>query len=203
MSQSKSFGLSAKLTGAICVITLICILLVAFTVVTLKNQKNDSTIINIAGRQRMLSQKMSKEAMTIKAGLSVEKCRNNLKETHDLFDSSLKGLISGNSSMHLPPTSDPKILTQMRKVESLWKEFSNQVQIILNSGSNNDQIDQAVYKILGGNVPLLKEMNKAVGMYAAQSQKKIVRLTSSLYIGGVIVLIATFFIWLLINRKIV
>ena len=203
MSQPKSIGLSAKLTGAICVITLISILLVLFTVITLKNQKHDSTVINIAGRQRMLSQKMSKEAMTIKAGLSIEKGRTSLKETHDLFNSSLKGLINGNSNMHLPPTSHPEILTQMHKVESLWKDFSTQVQIILNPESNTEQIDQATYKIMGGNVPLLKEMNKAVGMYAAQSQKKITRLTTSLYIGGIIVLIATFFIWLLINRKII
>ena len=203
MSQSKSFGLSAKLTGAICIITLISTLLVLFTVVTLKNQKNDSTVINIAGRQRMLSQKMSKEAMTIKADLSVAKCRASLKETHDLFDTSLKGLINGNNNMHLPPTQNPEILSQMHKVESLWKNFSSQVQILTDPNSNIDQVDQAIYKILGGNVPLLKEMNKAVGMYAAQSQKKVVRLTRSLYTGGAIVIVITFLVWVLINRKIV
>ncbi|MCF6266769.1 MAG: methyl-accepting chemotaxis protein [Desulfuromusa sp.] len=203
MAQSKSIGLSAKLTGAICVITLITILLVLFSVITLKNQKDDSTVINIAGRQRMLSQKMSKEAMTIKAGLSVENSRTSLKETHDLFDNSLNGLINGNSSMHLPPTSDPEILAQMRKVESLWKNFSAQVKILLNSSNNNEAINQASKKILASNIPLLQEMNKAVGMYAAQSQKKVARLTTSLYIGGVIVLIVTLLVWLLINRKII
>ena len=203
MSQPKSIGLSAKLTGAICVITLVSILLILFSVITLKNQKNDSTVINIAGRQRMLSQKMSKEAMTIKAGLAVGKSRTSLKETHDLFDSSLNGLINGNSSMHLPPTSNAKILTQLRKVESLWNNFSTQVQIILTSGKNSEAITQAAEKVLTDNVPLLQEMNKAVGMYAAQSQKKVVRLTTFLYIGGIVVLIVTFLIWLLINRKIV
>jgi len=203
MSQSKSIGLSAKLTSAICVITLISILLVLFTVITLKNQKNDSTVINIAGRQRMLSQKMSKEVMTIEAGLAIAKSRASLKETHDLFNSSLKGLLNGSSSMHLPPTSDPKILAQMHKVESLWKAFSLQVQVVINSSSNKESIDQAAAKILVDNIPLLKEMNKAVGMYAAQSQKKITRLTTSLYIGAVIVIIITFLIWFLINRKIV
>ncbi|MDX2494938.1 MAG: methyl-accepting chemotaxis protein [Desulfuromusa sp.] len=203
MSQPKSIGLSAKLTGAICIITLITILLVLFSVITLKNQKNDSTVINIAGRQRMLSQKMSKEAMTIKAGLSVEKSRASLKETHDLFGNSLNGLINGNSGMHLPPTSDPEILAQIRKVESLWNNFSAQVKILLNSSNSNETIDQATEKILAGNIPLLQEMNKTVGMYAAQSQKKVARLTTSLYIGGIIVLIVTFLVWLLINRKIV
>jgi len=203
MSQPKTIGLSAKLTGAICVITLVSILLVLFSVITLKNQKNDSTVINIAGRQRMLSQKMSKEAMTIKAGLAVEKSRTSLKETHELFSNSLNGLINGNSGMHLPPTSDPEILAQLRKVESLWSDFSAQVQIILNSGKNSGAITRAAEKIMGSNVPLLQEMNKAVGMYASQSQEKVVRLTTALYIGGIIVLIVTFLIWLLINRKIV
>ncbi|MCD6582045.1 MAG: type IV pili methyl-accepting chemotaxis transducer N-terminal domain-containing protein [Desulfuromusa sp.] len=203
MSQPKSIGLSAKLTGAICVITLICILLVAFTVITLKNQKNDSTVINIAGRQRMLSQKMSKEAMTIKAGLSVEKSRTSLKETHDLFASSLNGLINGNNSMHLPPTIDPDILAQMRKVETLWKDFSTQVQVLLNAKGKSEKTILASEKIKNNNVTLLQEMNKAVGMYAAQSQKKVARLSTALYIGGVIVLVVTFLVWLLINRKIV
>ena len=203
MSQLKSIGLSAKLTGAICVITLISILLVSFTVITLKNQKDDSTVINVAGRQRMLSQKMSKEAMTIKAGLSVENFRTSLKKTHDLFDSSLKGLINGNNSMHLPPTRDTEILAQMHKVESLWKAFSTQIQIILNPSNNNEKINQATNTILSSNILLLGEMNKAVGMYAAQSQKKILTLTTSLYIGGIIVIIITFLVWLLINRKIV
>ncbi len=203
MSQPKSFGLSAKLTSAICLITLISILLVFFTVNTLKNQKDDSTVINIAGRQRMLSQKMSKEALCIQSGLEIEECRSSLKETYALFDSSLKGLINGNSSMQLPPTNNPAILGQMRKVESLWNNFSTQIQTMLNPSSKGEVVTQAIQNILKSNIPLLTEMNKAVGMYATQSQKKITKLTTALYIGGIIVLIATFLIWLLINRKIV
>jgi len=203
MSQPKAIGLSAKLTGAICVITLITILLIIFSVITLNNQKNDSTVINIAGRQRMLSQKMSKEAVAIQAGLAVKKNRAELQKTHDLFGSSLAGLINGNSNMHIPPTTDPKILSQMNKVEALWKNFSTQIKIILNPASDHDTTTKAAEKIIATNVPLLKTMNKAVGMYAAQSQQKVVRLTLFLYAGGAIVLIVTFLIWLLINRKIV
>ncbi len=203
MSQPKVIGLSAKLTGAICVITLITILLILFSVITLNNQKNDSTVINIAGRQRMLSQKMSKEAVAIQAGLSIEENRAALQKTHDLFSSSLAGLVNGNSNMHLPPTSDPKILSQMHKVEALWKDFSTQIQTVLNPASDQAAITKAAERIIATNIPLLKEMNSAVGMYAAQSQQKVVRLTIFLYVGGFIVLVVTFLIWLLINRKIV
>ena len=203
MAQTKSIGLSAKLTGAICIITLISLLLIIFSVVTLKNQEDDSTVINIAGRQRMFSQKMSKEAMTIKAGLSVKKCRSNLASTHDLFDTSLNALISGNSTMGIPPTKDPAILSQLRTVEELWNKFSTQIKTVINPNSSQTDLEAAIEKIITGNIPLLKEMNKAVGLYAAQSQSKVAQLTVSLYIGGIIILITTFLIWLLINRKVV
>lgn len=35
--------------------------LVSYTVIALKQQKNDTLVINIAGRERMLSQKITKE----------------------------------------------------------------------------------------------------------------------------------------------
>lgn len=203
MSQKKSLSLGLKMTGSIGVITLVTILLIISSVITLKGQKDDSTVINIAGRQRMLSQKMSKEAMAIQAGLAVEKNRAELKKTHKLFESSLQNLINGNSKMNLPATRDKAILKQMNQVERLWGEFSNQIRTILNSSSTDDQIGHASKLVLEKNIPLLTEMNKAVGMYASQSQAKVKTLTNLLYSGGVLVLIVTILIWLFTNRAIV
>ena len=203
MAQTKSIGIGAKLTSAIGVITLITILLVIFTTVTLSNQRDDSTVVNIAGRQRMLSQKMSKDAMAIKAGVAVTASRKSLQESHDLFQTSLSGLINGNANLHLPATSDPEILNQMRKVESLWRGFSANIKAMINAASSEETINNATAAIQGNNIPLLQAMNKAVGMYADNSSKKVVRLTTSLYVGMAIVIIMTFLIWLAINRKIV
>ncbi len=61
MPQIKTIGIGAKLTGAMGAITLITILLIVFTTTTLSNQKDDSTVVNIAGRQRILTQKLTKE----------------------------------------------------------------------------------------------------------------------------------------------
>ena len=203
MTQSSSLGIGAKLTGAISAITMITILLIVFTTSTLSNQKDDSTVINIAGRQRMLSQQMSKDAMAIKAGVAVSTSRSSLKKSHDLFQASLQGLINGNQQMNLPPTTNTAILQQMRQVESMWVAFSNKVQILTNTGSSEAQIDAATLEIQKTNIPLLKAMNQAVGMYAEDSHKKVTRLTASLYIGGLIVIAITIIIWLAITLKIV
>ena len=71
MKAKPKAGLGAKLTALIAVITLVTICLVGISLSILSAQKDDATVINIAGRQRMLSQKMSKEAMAIQAGVSV------------------------------------------------------------------------------------------------------------------------------------
>ncbi len=52
------------------------------------------TVINLAGKQRMLTQKMSKEALFIAKGIDVEKNKESLKKTAELFDKTLKGLIA-------------------------------------------------------------------------------------------------------------
>ncbi len=128
MPSPKSFSLGLKMTASIGVITVVAILLIFSSVITLKGQKDDSTVINIAGRQRMLSQKISKEAMAIHAGLAVEENRAALKETHELFESSLQDLIQGNAKLNLPATKNPSILTQMNRVKGMWQGFfcSNQ-----------------------------------------------------------------------------
>lgn len=203
MPSPKSFSLGLKMTASIGVITVVAILLIFSSVITLKGQKDDSTVINIAGRQRMLSQKISKEAMAIHAGLAVEENRAALKETHELFESSLQDLIQGNAKLNLPATKNPSILTQMNRVKGMWQGFSAQIKVVLNPTSTDEQISAAAEKVLSTNLPLLKEMNKAVGMYASQSQAKVRTLNNLLYCGGLIVLIVTFLIWLFINRSIV
>ena len=203
MAQTKSVGIGAKLTGAIAAITLVTILLIIFTTSTLSNQKNDSTVINIAGRQRMLSQKMSKDAMTIKAGIAITESRSSLKAAHDLFQNSLQGLINGNQTLGLPATNDAPTLAQMRKVETLWNAFSSEIQTVINPSSSADAINKAAATIQKTNINLLTTMNKAVGMYAATSYKKVTTLTTYLYIGGAIAIILTILIWVAINRRIV
>lgn len=203
MNSQINFGLSAKLTGAIAVITLVTIILVISSVTVLNKQKDDSTVVNIAGRQRMLTQKMSKEALTIKGGLATAATQASLKKTHDLFDSSLKALINGDRGLHLPPTKDARILSQMRQVENLWKQFSPHIKTFISSRNGAAIQNSAADYILNNNATLLKEMNKAVGMYEQSSRDKVGNLKALLYAGGLLALIVTVLCWLMINRKIV
>ncbi len=71
----------------------------------------------------MLTQKMSKEALFIAKGINVEKNKENLKKTSELFDKTLKGLIDGDKDLNLLKTENKEILAQLNKVKELWSSF--------------------------------------------------------------------------------
>jgi nitrate/nitrite-specific signal transduction histidine kinase len=122
-------------------------------------------VINLAGKQRMLTQKMSKEALLVAKGIDAKGNTENLKKTAALFDKTLKGLIGGDADLGLDKTEDKGIVEQLNKVVSLWTPFNENIQKIVSGKVDKD----ALKAIAEQNVPLLKAMNAAVQMYAKAS----------------------------------
>ncbi len=121
-----------------------------------------SKVINLSGKQRMLTQKMSKEAMLVALDVDKDASLASLKATRDLFNKTLKGLRNGDDSLGLPPTKKPKILGSLDKVDGLWSGFDPAISGIISSGAVDDS---QIATIASGNVPLLKAMNKSVKLY--------------------------------------
>ena len=124
----------------------------------MSTQNDDGRIINLAGKQRMLTQKMSKEAFAISQGVG---SKGSLEKTINLFDKTLKGLISGDADLGLPPTQDTETLGQLTHVQKQWKELNANLDVII---ANSDESTAALSYINDNNLKLLKEMNGAVGM---------------------------------------
>jgi nitrate/nitrite-specific signal transduction histidine kinase len=124
-------------------------------------KQQSGNVINLAGKQRMLTQKMSKEALFVAKGIDTEANKANLAKTVALFDKTLKGLIGGDESLGLPKTTNPEIVEQLNVVVKLWGPFKASIE-------KGDL--EAISK---QNIPLLKNMNKAVQMYAKASGSKL------------------------------
>ena len=85
----------------------------------------DSKTVNLAGKQRMLTQKIVKETLGL-VQRSVD--TDTLKGTAaSLFNKTLKGLISGDSDLGLSATTDRAILAQLTSVQRLWNIFSENI----------------------------------------------------------------------------
>jgi len=128
-------------------------------------KKQMGTVINLSGKQRMLTQKMSKEILLIAKGIELDKNKAALKKTAALFGKTLKGLLTGDASLGLPKTAAPKIIDQLKLVEGLWGNFAALVEKVL-AGNTQADVLNAVNK---QNIPLLKNMNAAVQMFAKSS----------------------------------
>jgi hypothetical protein len=124
--------------------------------------------INLSGKQRMLSQKMTKESFLIRSGIDKEANINKLTKSSQLFDKTLKGLIAGDKSLNLVAINNPEIQGQLKKVETLWTPFYKEIKAVILGDAKQSSYDM----LEQNNIALLKEMNRAVGMYASSNKGK-------------------------------
>ncbi len=122
--------------------------------------------INLSGKQRMLTQKMTKESFLIHDNINKQENIAKLKESSQLFDKTLKGLIQGDDDLKLVKVDDPKIQAQLKKVQALWEPFYKEINNVINQKATPKS-----YQLLEEqNLPLLQEMNQAVALYTQQSK---------------------------------
>ena len=120
--------------------------------------------LNVAGRQRMLSQKAAKEFCMLLAVQDITMHRTALTKTIALFDSSLRALQEGNEALGLPPAPNDEIAAQLDRVDALWIPLRSVFEGMI-AGDRPSAAD--IERVARDNIPLLKEMNEAVSMYAA------------------------------------
>jgi len=95
---------------------------------SVRTQEKDALIINLAGRQRMLTQKMTWLALT-------QLDKPELSASIELFDQTLQALRFGGTTMdsagnlvHLPPPPDPALHAQLDEVSQTWEHFQDHLQ---------------------------------------------------------------------------
>ncbi|CAK0777450.1 methyl-accepting chemotaxis protein [Gammaproteobacteria bacterium] len=133
--------------------------------------KSYGRVINLAGRQRMLTQKLTKEALFTAQGQ--QQTRAEALLTQRTFEDTLKGLISGDVAIGLPPAKTSAIDTQLRKVQDIWNRFYPRLDGLLDGRSvtphDLEEIHTASWKILA-------EMNAAVQLMEDDAAQGVIRL---------------------------
>lgn len=110
--------------------------------------------INVAGAQRMLSQKMTKEALLITQNAGD---RSTLDATIRQFEQAHRDMIQGNRERNITAFNDAEIQQQMQQVDQLWQRMKTQLNSTLSQPDQN-----SIRQLQQQSVTLLQEMNKAV-----------------------------------------
>lgn len=147
-------GLTLKIT----ILLLGVLAVTAINLIVISNylagQKNDAFIVNVAGRQRMLSQKMSKLALSVAKG-NVED-RVQLKDTVELYHTSLDMLHFGGNIMgqQIPP-APLEMASLFQKNKEIWGAFKEKISLMVHGQLGNAVYEQSLSYIREKNELLL------------------------------------------------
>lgn len=127
-------------------------------------------LIDISGRQRMLTQKMSKESCMIAGGTSAESLKDDLTVTTQIFENSLDALRNGMEAVGIAPPPNAEIAAGLDGVAQDWERVKPHLTEVLIGGDLNE--DERMQKFQGLNQTMVN-MNIVVGMYANAAHRMV------------------------------
>lgn len=128
-----------------------------YVVQALTKGKASNEIIDIAGKQRMLSQRIAKYYIAYQAGIKDDNTINQTKETVKEFDTILKKLIAN-------PTNTIEIKKELAKVNKMWNIVYKFYLNIEKGG-----LPKIVFSTTDD---ITKKMNRIVGLYVKALETK-------------------------------
>jgi methyl-accepting chemotaxis protein len=129
-------------------------------------QHSDSAQINLAGAERMLSQKMTKEALLLPRHGDPAALRKSIAR----FEKVLRGLESGDAELELPGTADPEIVNGLALVHETWAPIRAALGSLI---AGDGPAEQNLLPVVSGNMTLLTRMDDVVKLFEKRARDKV------------------------------
>jgi hypothetical protein len=176
---------------------LISIMMMAIMITIYFNDKNvkDSLLINIAGEQRMLTQKITKDVFYLHQSQSGD--YSNLEKSIDKFVENSKYIKDSNEIKNILASPDAKISSQISKVDKLWAIFHTDVKncaLAMNSPNQEKKIKRALETIYEESDILLREVNELVTMLTLYNENKNENIKNIQHLFAFLLFALTFYI---------
>ncbi len=172
MKKPNKIRTKIKLLGALLIVLMFSV--ISTTIYLNQQNTKDALVVNIVGKQRMLTQKIAKNVFYIHYTNS--KDFYELNSAVDEFINGLNILRHGSQDKQIPSVPTHKISQQLLEVSKHWEKFYENIQnfkIFTNSGINRkSELENIVTNIYKENTILLDEVDKLVTMYTDYSEEK-------------------------------
>lgn len=127
----------------------------------------DAITIDLAGRQRMLAQRMSKNICMLQSGIDTERALKHLSGAKAIYDTTLRALRFGAPQVGLEATKNEEILAGLDEILTLWESLEPTVSAVEAGGTLEADQMAAIYN---GMNSLTGKMNVLVGKYSEASK---------------------------------
>lgn len=149
---------------------------------SLEQQLSDSTVVNIAGRQRMLSQKITKLALQMHTTDSLTQRAEDRRELRDAlqqWETSHVGLQTGNTELGLPGKNSDAVTELYARLEPEYVAIDEAAQQLLQQNDNDfqqNEISPALQAIMQHESDYLVGMNEIVYVYSQEAESRVASL---------------------------
>lgn len=179
MVNTSSKGIGLKYALAMVAIILSLLFSEYMVQKTLQNQRFDAAEVNFSGRQRMLSQRMTKNVSLLKEAVTEEEVSiylSLLERDLSDFEAAHFSLLNGNARMELDAESSEPILKLFQEARPHFEVIKRTVQSILKAGTDTTETVQLVARkrlpnLLKAEQAFLPVMEKIVRQYSDESRQ--------------------------------
>ena len=185
----KKSNISTKIKVIGILFALLMTSIIATTIYLNNKNEKDAMIINIAGKQRMLTQNISKNIFYLYS--NPKSSQNELDTSIEEFIYNLESLKGGNSLSKLKESPNIQIDRQMLQIEYLWSIFYQNIvkfKELIQNNSNKQELQNIVNIIYETNPELLYEVDALVSLHTINSEQKIRFLKNSQYFFAILIL---------------
>lgn len=191
--RTNAISTKIKFIGILFILLMTSI--IATTIYLNEKNKKDALLINIAGKQRMLTQKISKNIFYHYYNHSAT--YTNLDEATNEFIYNFKTLKDGNEQLGISKAPTKKINRQLEKIEKLWNDFYSNItafkKITYEKNFDKIKVKSIIDNIYKTNPILLEEVDKAVSMFTVYAEQKTKTIKYIQYLFAIIILLLMFY----------
>lgn len=146
----------------------------------LSDQEDDSRLVNVAGRQRMLSQKLSKEVLLLSLSNSEEKNKSladSILDTKTVWENAHNALQFGDEKLGLEPGNSPEISKRFEEIQPYFDEVISSTESILTLSRTNTAdslaFQQELIEMQSNANEFLARMEGIVNQYDYEAKEKV------------------------------
>ncbi|HFD86976.1 MAG TPA: sensor histidine kinase [Gammaproteobacteria bacterium] len=181
----------------------------------IEKKEFDSLIQNIAGRQRMLTQKYSQEVNMALIGLATSDWRRLLKykakseqtaklfeKTHSAFMNS--GLVTiGGKEISIPAQTDPIIRQQLEKAFEAWRHLKYEMLLALRANKTDLKGNEHLQHIQNESKEALKQTDQVALLIQQDSDRRLNKVNSDLELLLFAGLVTFFVVLIFVDRRVI
>jgi PAS domain S-box-containing protein len=181
--QSASDRLTVRYVAALSAVALLLILSQALVQRMLMQQSSDAHVINLAGRQRMLSQKLSKTALAFESAAAPDARKERVEELRSvvtLWERSHVGLQRGDAELGLPGTNSAEVTRLFTRIEPHYQSMLHAAKRLIaavtqEAADSSGRLHRSmlVEEILAEEAAFLEGMSEIVFQYDQEAEARI------------------------------